>query len=87
MPRRYRITAAEVPVHIIRRGNNRGACCFADSDYELYLALLQAMASNFGCGVHAYCLMTSRVHLLLTPLKADGCALLMKHLGSAMSST
>jgi REP element-mobilizing transposase RayT len=31
--------------------------------------------------------MTNHVHLLLTPLEADGCALLMKHLGSAMSST
>jgi putative transposase len=40
MPRRFRITVAEVPVHIIQRGNNRGACCFADADYELYLAHL-----------------------------------------------
>jgi putative transposase len=81
MPRRSRITVAEVPVHIIQRGNNRGACFFADTDYELYLAHLQALAAKFECAVHAYCLMTNHVHLLLTPRQADGCALLMKHLG------
>jgi hypothetical protein len=26
MPHRSRIIVAEVPVHIIQRGNNRGAC-------------------------------------------------------------
>jgi putative transposase len=81
MPRRSRITLAEVPVHIIQRGNNRGACFFADADYELYLTLLQVLAAKFDCALHAYCLMTNHVHLLLTPLQADGCALLMKHLG------
>jgi putative transposase len=81
MPRRSRITVAEVPVHIIQRGNNRGACFFADDDYELYLARLQDLAARFECAVHAYCLMTNHVHLLLTPQRADGCALLMKHLG------
>jgi REP element-mobilizing transposase RayT len=81
MPRRSRITVAEVPVRIIQRGNNRGARFFADSDYELCLALLRALAAKFDCAVRAYCLMTNHVHLLLRPLKADGCALLMKHLG------
>jgi putative transposase len=80
MPRRSRITVAAVPAHIIQRGNNRGGCFFADSDYELYLALLQALAAKFDCAVHVYCLMAHHVHLLLTPLKADGCALLMRHL-------
>jgi putative transposase len=35
MPRRPRITLAEVPVHIIQRGNNRSACFYADDDYWL----------------------------------------------------
>ena len=74
-------TVAEVPVHIIQRGNKRGACFFADSDYELYLAHLQALAAKFECAVHAYCLMTNHVHLLVTPREADGCARMMKHLG------
>jgi len=81
MPRRSRTTVAEVAVHIIQRGNNRGACFFADADYELDLAHLQALAAKFECAVHASCLMTNHVHLLLTPQQADGCALLIKHLG------
>jgi len=81
MPRRSRITVAEVPVHIVQRGNNRGACFFADADYEVYLAQLRQLAEQFDCAVHAYCLMTNHVHLLLTPRTADGSGLLMKHLG------
>jgi putative transposase len=81
MPRRSRMTVAEVPVHIIQRGNNRGACFFADEDYALYLAHLQELTAKFECALHAYCLMTNHVHLLLTPQRAQGCALLMKNLG------
>jgi putative transposase len=69
-----------VPVHIIQRGNNRGACFFADDDHELTLAHLRELAARFECAVHAYCLMTNHVCLLLTPQRAEGCALLMKHL-------
>ena len=81
MPRHARITMAEVPVHIIQRGNNRSACFFTADDYARYLAHLGELAQAFQCTVHAYCLMTNHVHLLLTPQRADGPALLMKHLG------
>jgi putative transposase len=81
MPRHARITMAEVPVHIIQRGNNRGACFFSDDDYARYLGHLKELAGAFECAVHAYCLMTNHVHLLLTPSRAHGPALLMKHLG------
>lgn len=81
MPRRSRVTLAEVPVHIIQRGHNRAACFFCDQDYIFYLSHLRQLAARFDCEVHAYCLMTNHVHLLLTPQTTDGCALLMKHLG------
>ena len=81
MPRRSRIMTAEAPVHIIQRGNNRGACFFADADYALYLARLRELSAALECAVHAHCLMTNHGHLLLTPQRAEGCALLMKHLG------
>ncbi|MCK7582536.1 MAG: hypothetical protein MZV65_47835 [Chromatiales bacterium] len=32
MPRRPRLALAGVATHIIQRGNNRGACFFADED-------------------------------------------------------
>src|SRR6185437_7202364 len=34
-----------------------------------------------GCALHAYCLMTNHVHLLLTPSDAKACATLMRSLG------
>jgi putative transposase len=81
MPRRPRLALAGVAAHIIQRGNNRGACFFADEDYALYLHHLEELARLFGCAVHAYVLMTNHVHLLVTPRQADGTSLLMKHLG------
>ncbi len=81
MPRRPRLALASVATHVIQRGNNRGACFFADEDYALYLHHLDELAGLFGCAVHAYVLMTNHVHLLMTPKEADSASLLMKHLG------
>jgi putative transposase len=81
MPRRLRLTLAGVAVHLIQRGNNRGACFFADEDYARYLDYVVEFAPKFGCTVHAYVLMTNHVHLLLTPQQADGASQLMQRLG------
>ncbi len=70
-----------VAVHIIQRGNNRSACFFAEEDYALYLFHLERLAARFDCSVHAWCLMTNHVHLLMTPGTDASCGLLMKHLG------
>jgi putative transposase len=42
---------------------------------------LYELASMNGCAVHAYCLMTNHIHLLVTPSNGDGCARLMRNLG------
>jgi len=81
MPRRARLKVADLPLHIIQRGNNRTPCFYADEDYGLYLHHLAQLASKFECAIHAYVLMTNHVHLLLTSSKEDGPSLLMKHLG------
>jgi putative transposase len=81
VPRRARLRLANVPLHIIQRGNNRGACFFADQDYLVYLRHLQELALHFFCSVHAYVLMTNHVHLLLNTRDLDGASHLMKHLG------
>lgn len=81
VPRRARLRLANVPLHIIQRGNNRGACFFADKDYLVYLRHLRELATHFACFVHAYVLMTNHVHLLLTSRELDGASSLMKHLG------
>lgn len=81
MPRHARFVLAGVPVHLIQRGNNRSACFFAESDYAYYLHVLGRVAPRAGCDIHAYCLMTNHVHLVLTPRTPEACANLMKSLG------
>ncbi len=66
MPRRARIRAPGIPVHIIQRGHDRRASFFADDDYRLYLYQLGELSRGFECQVHAYVLMTNHVHTLLT---------------------
>ncbi len=70
-----------VAVHVIQRGNNRNACFASDEDRRFYLFHLARMLPRAGCLLHAYCLMTNHVHLLLTAQSAGGCALLMKSTG------
>ena len=81
MPRSARFVYPGVAVHVIQRGNNRGRCFFADSDHLAYLRFLEEFSKETGCPVHAYCLMTNHVHLLLTPHTGISCAKLMKNLG------
>ena len=81
MPRRARLSVPGIPWHVIQRGNNRSPCFYADDDYHRYLDILTEQADKSGCAVHAYVLMTNHVHMLLTPVREDSVALLMKHLG------
>jgi putative transposase len=81
MPRRARIMIPGITVHVVQRGNNKAGCFFDDVDREFYLFHLARMLSRTRCALHAYCLMTNHVHLLLTPQHATGCALLMKGIG------
>jgi len=67
MPRRPRIHIDGVPLHIVQRGHNRGACFFDDQDRYTYLRWLSEALQREHCQLHAYVLMTNHVHLLLTP--------------------
>ena len=68
MPRLPRLCPAQVPVHIIQRGNNRQACFVCDEDRRAYLRFLREALDAYGAKVHAWVLMTNHVHLLATPL-------------------
>lgn len=81
MARVARLVFPDVALHIIQRGNNRNACFAHDSDYLTYLSTLRQLSLKHECKVHAYCLMTNHVHLLLTPSRAEACGLLMRDLG------
>jgi putative transposase len=72
---------AGIPVHVIQRGNNRQPCFYEDQDREFYLLHLRRYLGKAGCALHAYCLMSNHVHLLLTPNSPVGCGRLMKDVG------
>jgi putative transposase len=81
MPRSLRLVLPGVAVHIIQRGNNRVACFRNNNDFLMYLAHLRQLSEKYDCAVHAFCLMTNHVHLLLTPQAAGACTALMRDLG------
>jgi putative transposase len=68
-------------VHVIQRGNNRQHCFRDEQDRRFYLFHLSRLLRRSECALHAYCLMTNHVHMLVTPAAPDSCARLMKHIG------
>lgn len=81
MPRQARLVLPDVALHVVQRGHNRGTCFRHDTDRLVYLTLLHDLSTKNGCALHAYCLMTNHVHLLLTPGDKRACATLMRGLG------
>jgi putative transposase len=81
MARKPRMYLPDVPAHIVQRGNNRNACFFSDDDYLYYLEVLGQGLRRYGVKLHAYCLMTNHVHLLMTPMDKVGISRVMQHLG------
>jgi putative transposase len=81
MARHPRLILSGVALHVIQRGNNRNPCFAHDSDYLTYLAHLRHLSRQYECELHAYCLMTNPVHLLLTPQESEACSLMMRDLG------
>ena len=81
MPRKTRMYLPGVPVHIVQRGNNREACFFCDDDYLYYKVLLDEGLRRYGGLLHAYCLMTNHVHLLITPNASDSISRIIQHVG------
>jgi putative transposase len=85
MSRKPRLVVPEWPVHIVQRGNDRMACFRGEGDYLVYLALLRQISKRTSCEVHAYCLMSNHIHLLVTPQSANACSKLMKELAQRYS--
>ena len=67
MPRRPRLIIENQPHHVVQRGHNRKAVFFAKEDYLFYRECAGLAAERHGCLIHAYCLMTNHIHLLVTP--------------------
>jgi putative transposase len=81
MARQPRLALPGVPLHVVQRGNNRGACFVTDADRRLYLHCLADATRQHGCHIHAYVLMPNHVHLLVTPDDGDGVPMMMQDVG------
>lgn len=72
MARKQRIHYPGALYHVILRGNARQDIFFEDGDQYRFYLLLQTVVEKFGCRIHAYCLMTSHIHIAVqvgdTPL-------------------
>ena len=71
MARQPRFSISGIPQHTIQRGNNREPCFYAEDDYLRYKNDLFDAAKKNQATIHAYVLMTSHVHLLVTPQHAQ----------------
>lgn len=81
MARAPRLALAGELHYVMQRGHN-GQSVFADDhDRQAYLAMLREAAALHGLAVHAYALMDSAVHLLVTPRDAESLSRSMQSLG------
>jgi putative transposase len=81
MPRR-RYEIADVPQHVVQRGNDRQRTFADDRDCEAYLRWLAQGLHRYCCDLHAYVLMDNHVHLLMTPRRPKAISRVMQVLGS-----
>lgn len=81
MARQLRLILPDVALHIVQRGVDRQDCFSEETDRLVYLSLLRELCRETRCALHAYCLMTNHVHMLLTPTAPEAPSILMRKLG------
>ncbi len=68
--------------HVIQRGNFRQTLFWSEADYLRFLENLETYRETFDYRVHAFCLMTNHVHLLLETKKANISDILQRLMGA-----
>ena len=71
MSRPLRLEFSGALYHVTSRGNERKAIYLEDSDFEIFLNLLNTVCSRYNWVIHAYCLMDNHYHLLVETLDAN----------------
>ena len=65
MSRPLRLEFSGALYHVTSRGNERKVIYLEDSDFEIFLNLLNTVCSRYNWVIHAYCLMSNHYHLLV----------------------
>lgn len=81
MPRPPRIYTPDVSLHVFQRGLNYGSIVEDDDDRDHLLRLIPRAASRHGVGVHAFALMTTHHHMVVTPTAPAALPKMMQELG------
>lgn len=69
MPRTARKISKTGFYHVIIRGVNKERIFIDDEDRKMFLRLLKFYKADMNCKIHAYCLMSNHVHLLIEDKK------------------
>jgi len=80
MPRCPRPFVSGLSHHVIQRGNNRSAMFRAPHDYRSFLELLGDASGRCHVDIHGYVLMTTHIHLIVTPSTASSLPRMMKRI-------
>ena len=65
MARKLRIEYAGAIYHVMNRGDRREAIFADDQDRERFLETLAEACQKTGWQIHAYCLMSNHLHLVI----------------------
>lgn len=81
MARLPRLVIPDQLHHVIQSGNNRQQIFHDDEDYEAFLKWMRESSKLFQVAIHAYVLMPTHLHLLLSPADETGLARMMQWIG------
>jgi len=81
MARLQRYAPANIPQHLIQRGNNRQVCFGRNEDFSAYSGWLHDGLKKYEVKCHGWVFMTNHVHLLCTPSTDTAISSLMQFLG------
>ena len=63
--RKLRVWFPGAVYHIMHRGVRRKPIFEDETDYQVFLQILKTCLEKYNCILHAYCLMTNHIHLLV----------------------
>ena len=81
MARLPRLSVANHQHPVLQCGNDDRIIFQDSADIAMFRGILQSAAVNFGVAIHAYALLPTRFHLLVTPDSDEGLGKLMQWLG------
>lgn len=85
MARPLRISVANLPFHVLDRGNNRQTVFHGEADFVYYLRLLRRYKDELKFKLYHFCLMPNHFHLVLEPTIEGSLAKTMMRLTLAYS--